>query len=261
MKLAASNIGWAQQDDAAIWQRLKELGFTGIEIAPTRLVPERPYSCPAAAALFAGVMQQQYGLEIPSMQSIWYGQTGNIFDAEQARELEIYTLQAIEFAASCRCRNLVFGCPRNRNMPQGADPQQGEDFLKRIAWAASQRQVVIGLEANPPLYNTNYINTTQQAFELAKRIDSPGLGVTLDMGTMIANGEQPHSFAGFMDYVSHVHISEPGLAPIEKRAIHRELALLLGALNYQGYVSVEMKTADTDTVRRSLEYVAEVFGA
>ena len=38
------------------------------------------------------------------------------------------------------------------------------------------------------------------------------------------------------------------------------LALLLGALDYQGYVSLEMKTTDTDTVRRSLEYVAEVFG-
>ena len=146
-------------------------------------------------------------------------------------------------------------------MPEGADPQQGEDFLSRIAWMAAQRQVVIGLEANPPIYNTNYINTTADAFAMAKKLDSPGLGVTLDVGTMIANGERPNDFAADMKYVSHVHISEPGLAPIEKRALHRELALLLGALNYQGYVSVEMKTADTDTVRRSLEYVAEVFGA
>lgn len=73
-------------------------------------------------------------------------------------------------------------------MPEGADPKQGEDFLSRIAWMAAQRQVVIGLEANPPVYNTNYINTTADAFAMAKKLDSPGLGVTLDVGTMIANG-------------------------------------------------------------------------
>ena len=261
MKLSASNIGWAAQDDEQVWQLLKDLGYKGIEIAPTRIIPEQPYDCQAGAALFAGVMHQKYDLAIPSMQSIWFGQSGNIFNAEEAKELEEYTLRAIEFAVSCRCRNLVFGCPRNRNMPEGADAQMGEDFLSRIGWMAAQRQVVIGLEANPPIYNTNYINTTKRAFEMAKKLQSPGLGVTLDMGTMIANGERPNDFVQDMKYVSHVHISEPGLAPIEKRPEHKELALLLGALNYQGYVSVEMKTADFDTVRRSLEYVAEVFGA
>ena len=261
MKLSASNIGWAAQQDEQVWQLLKDLGYQGIEIAPTRIVPENPYDCQAGAALFAGVMHQKYGLSIPSMQSIWFGKTGNIFVPEEAKELEEYTLRAIEFAVACRCRNLVFGCPRNRNMPQGADPILGEEFLSRIGWIAAQRQVVIGLEANPPIYNTNYINKTSEAFAMAKKLDSPGIGVTLDVGTMIACNERPNDFAADMKYVSHVHISEPGLAPIEPRSMHKELALLLGALNYQGFVSVEMKTTDYETVKRCLSYVAEVFGA
>ena len=35
--------------------------------------------------------------------------------------------------------------------------------------------------------------------------------------------------------------------------------LVLGAVGYRGYVSVEMANTDLDTVRRTLDYVAEVF--
>ena len=62
-----------------------------------------------------------------------------------------------------------------------------------------------------------------------------------------------------MQYVSHVHISEPGLVPIQKRPEHAELAMLLKAVGYRGYVSIEMGKTDRDTVCRTMDYIAEVF--
>ena len=44
------------------------------------------------------------------MQSIWYGQTGNIFDPVQAEELLDYTAEAFQFAHTINCPSLVFGC-------------------------------------------------------------------------------------------------------------------------------------------------------
>ena len=41
MKLAASNLCWAAADDEAAWGKMKELGYTGLEIAPTRIFPGR----------------------------------------------------------------------------------------------------------------------------------------------------------------------------------------------------------------------------
>ena len=76
---------------------------------------------------------------------------------------------------------------------------------------------------------------------------------------MLAQGEKLQNFVDDLKYVSHVHISEPGLAPIQKRPAHKELALLLGAVGYRGFVSVEMARTDLDTVKRTLDYVAEVF--
>ena len=76
MRLSASNIGWSTAEDERVWEKMKQLGYTGLEIAPTRVFPERPYDNLPGAALFAGVMWQKYGFSIPSMQSIWYGWTG-----------------------------------------------------------------------------------------------------------------------------------------------------------------------------------------
>ena len=101
---------------------------------------------------------------------------------------------------------------------------------------------------------------TREAFRLVKKLGLPGLAVNLDVGTMIANGEHPEDFALDMKYVSHIHISEPGLGAIQPRPIHRQLALLLGAVGYRGFVSVEMKAQDPDTLTACLEYVKEVFG-
>lgn len=259
IRLAASNIGWTAGDDERVWGLMKRLGYTGLEIAPTRVFPERPYDHLNGAALFAGVMYQKYGFVIPSMQSIWYGQEGNIFEPEQAKTLEEYTVQALGFAQSCRCPSLVFGCPRNRAVPAGHSEAEAEGFFARLACQAAQQGAVIALEANPPVYNTNYLNTTRQALALVKKLALPGLAVNLDVGAMLYNGEQVADLANSLQYVSHIHISEPGLAPIERRPLHRQLALLLGAVGYKGFVSVEMKTSDYSTVERSLTYVAEVF--
>lgn len=116
----------------------------------------------------------------------------------------------------------------------------------------------LAIEANPPIY-TNYLNGTAEAFALVKRLDNPGLAVNLDLSTMLAQGENLQDFLMDLSYVSHIHISEPGLAPIQPRPVHRELALLLGAVGYRGAVSVEMARTDADTVKRTMAYIAEVF--
>ena len=259
-KLSASNIGWTKEEDEQVWQLMKDLGYQGLEIAPTRVFPQEPYAQLSGITLFAAVMYQKYGFVIPSMQSIWFGKSASIFDEEGAKELADYTVEAFEFAKACHCPSLVFGCPRNRNVPEGRREEEADAFFEKLAYEASLRGVHLALEANPPVYNTNFMNTTSQAAALVRRLGRPGLSVNLDVGTLLANGEKIQDIAPIMELVSHVHISRPGLAPLKPEPIDRELALLLGAVGYKGFVSVEMKAAGYDTLKESLEYAAEVFG-
>ena len=257
LHLAASNIGWAAQDDPQILALMRELGYTGLEAAPTRLVGEAPYTKLSQAADAAAQLRAAYGLCIPSLQSIWYGQQGSLFDAADALRLADYTCRAVDFAAAVGCPSLVFGNPRQRFVPAGTDPDSAIPFFEKIAAYARAQGAVIALEANPPVYGTNFCNTSAEAFAFARRVR--GLAVNYDLGTLLTNGEDLEPLFENLDLVSHIHLSEPALAPLEPRPLHRELARRLQEAGYQGFVSIEMKTHPAETAARVLRYAAEVF--
>lgn len=261
MKLSVSNIGWSAHQDEQMYIWLQDHEFQGIEIAPTRLYPERPYDSSALAAEEANRLHSMYNLRISSMQSIWYGMTQRIAGSPEERAaLYEYTKQAIDFAAACGCRNLVFGCPKNRTISKEADISVNEQFLWDIAQAADMRRVVIGLEANPPVYQTNYINTTSQAIKVLRQLNHPALKLNLDFGTFLANGEHLDIVENNLDLISHVHVSEPGLKPLRRREEHRTLRRLLEQ-GYKGYISLEMaRPQNPDELKESCLYLKEVFG-
>lgn len=148
MKLSVSNIAWREEQDEEVFAWMKEYGYAGLEIAPTRIFPENPYDKLTDAKNWAERLKADYGFSVPSMQSIWYGMPQRIAGSPEERAaLYDYTEQALDFAAACRCRNLVFGCPKNRVVSGEEDIPVNEQFLWDIAEAAEKRQVIIGLEA------------------------------------------------------------------------------------------------------------------
>lgn len=264
MRLAISNIAWTVEQDVQMYRLLKRVGYEGLEIAPTRIFPQNPYENLEAASQWQQELDKEYGLCVPSMQSIWFGRQEKIFGNELERELLIsYTKKAIDFAAAIGCKNLVFGCPRNRAVPEGVSKELAIPFFKELSVYASAKEAVIGMEANPPIYNTNYINDTKSALELMEQIGEKGFGLNLDVGTMICNREDVEVLEGNAAGISHVHISEPGLKPIEKRSIHKELACFLKENGYSGFVSIEMgkqEVFEETALKEIMCYVKEIFG-
>ena len=261
MNLSISNIGWEISDDEKVYELMKNHGFTGLEIAPTRIFLQNPYDKLAEAKEWAGSLEKSYGFTVPSMQSIWFGRSENIFASKEDYEVLVdYTKKAILFAETIGCKNLVFGCPRNRNLPDGADENDAVAFFKTIGDYALEHGTVIGMEANPPIYNTNYINDTRSALELIEKVSSDGFKLNLDMGTMIYNEESVDILKNKVSAVNHVHISEPFLKLIEKRDIHSELMKLLLEEGYKGFVSIEMgKGNEIDVIEGVMAYIKELF--
>lgn len=262
MKLSISNIGWDAANDAAVYELMVKYGFSGLEIAPTRIFPISPYDKIEDAKVWSRNLKNEYGIDISSMQSIWYGRTENLFASRKERNiLKNYTKKAIDFASAIGCRNLVFGCPRNRNLPEGVESEIAVGFFKELGEYAYENKTVITLEANPTIYHTNYINDTKSAIDLIKRVDSRGFLLNLDVGTMLQNEEELFVLIGNVKYIHHVHISEPGLKPIKERELHMILKRILANEQYNGYISIEMgKIEDITVIEESLQYVKRVFG-
>ena len=260
LKLAASNIGWESRYDNRVLQTMANLGYAGLEIAPTRLYVSEPYKKVEEFKCYSKTVYRDYGLVVCSMQSIWRGKNESIFDRKGAAALLSYTNEACIFAEQGGIRNLVFGCPRNRNVPRERDYHDADVFIEACGRTAAEHGAIFSIEANPSIYGTNFLNSTKDALDYLESLESIiGLGINLDTGAMIASNESEDIIARALPYISHVHISEPGLKPIKERRFHATLKEILVSGNYTGYVSLEMASQNITVVDECLQYVAETF--
>lgn len=258
IKLSISNIAWSAENDQKVLEYMRQAGFQGLEIAPTRVFQDKPYEKKEEARAFAKSIKEKYGLSICSMQSIWYGHSEKIFGSDQERSVLLnYTKQAVDFAAVVGARNLVFGCPKNRCIGEDDDKAIAIQFFKELGDYAAEYGTVLAMEANPVIYGTNFINKTKDAVELIKEVGSNGFKLNLDFGTIIYNEESVEDIVAYISLVNHVHISEPNLKMIEPSDEHRELLRLLKDAEYSGFVSIEMGRRDDMTdVFKTIDYVA-----
>ena len=261
MKLSISNIAWSQDQDTAVYTRMKGEGYTGLEIAPTKVFGSDAYEKADEVKAWKKDLSAKYGFEISSMQSICYGRKEAVFgQPEERASLLAHVKKAIDTAQLLNCRNLVFGCPKNRIIPDGGDPKDAYEFFKEAGDYAFEHGTVLALEANPVIYGTNFINTTGEAIRYIEEVGSKGFLLNLDAGTMIENKEDISALEGKAKLINHVHDSEPYLAQIEKRVLHRDIAAFLAGIGYDGYVSIETKTVDEISVLfNMMDYVREVF--
>lgn len=271
MKPAISQMAWepfAQPEALAL---LQELGFAGLEVMPGHVAGPNPYESLAEAGVFAAAQRENHGLSICSLQGIWWGVLGSLF-GEGKDDLTEATKGAIRFAQATGAGNIVIGGPGQRVMPspqvleaRGSSVRKAEEDVAALfhEWGeyAALHGTCIGLEALPPSFETNFLNVTEDAFTFASRADSPGCKVTLDWGTLLANGESPELLRGRVDMVSHVHVSEPGQGPLSRWEEHEKLAAVLREEGYRGYVSIEMKSQPLEVLRRVAATFMEVFGA
>ena len=260
MKLAASNLAWSPQQDSTVLRYMADHGFTGLEVAPTKIIQNRPYDYPEEAREYSEKIKSEYGLQICSMQSLWYGIPQRIAESAETQAMLLeYTKRAIRFADAIECRNIVFGCPRNRVIKNDGEKHIVEEFLLKCAEESAKYGIVIAVEANPPIYQTNYLNSTYQVLDLIKRKNHPSLKLNLDCGTVIENGEMLEWLGEEINFIHHVHISEPMLATIKKREIHQILADNLKN-KYDYFVSIEtQQQGNLEALFSTIDYLRDIF--
>lgn len=261
MDLSVTNIAWDAKDDRRMYAALRDLGYAGVELAPTRCFPDAPYDRLDEAEALAAGLRETYGLSVPSLLSILYGRPERISASARDRAALLACARgAVDFAGAVRCPSLVFGCPKNRRVERGEDPAAVTRFLEELASYAGTRGVCVSLEANPAAYGTNYCNSTRDAAAVLRELDSPALGLNLDFATIIANGESVEDVRSYAPLIRHVHISELHMAPVLRRPEHRRLREILEECGYGGFISLEMrKPQREEQLLDALRYVREVF--
>ncbi len=271
MKLSMSNIAWAPEERLEAYAILAAAGFTGLEIAPALFFHEAedPFLPDTASARRARVEATDAGLAVVSMQSLLFGVAGAaLFEGPEARAVfEKGMRRAIALAGRFGIPNLVFGSPAQRRVPEGMAMEQAlaeaAEVFRKLGDTAAEAGTRIAIEANPAAYGTNFCTTLDEALAFVDVVAHPAIVPHLDLGAMHMNGDfagVPARLPHLAPRLSHVHVSEPHLAPAPAAAA--PLVPVLEALAAAGYaraVSIEMKRPAEGLVevRRAVLRLAE----
>ena len=253
MKLAVSNIAWTPEERLDAYDLMAGAGITGLEIAPGLFFAGAadPFVPDAATAEAALAEIAARGLSLVSMQALLFGVAGAALlgDAEERAAFERGMARAIDLAGRFGIPNLVFGSPGQRRIPEDMEPddarEQAAETFRRLGDRAAAAGTAIAMESNPPAYGANFLTTLEEAESFVAQVDHPAVTLILDLGAMHMNGAFD-ALAGripaLVERLTHVHVSEPHLAPAPDDAT--DLAPVLTALRRAGYgraVSIEMK--------------------
>lgn len=263
MKFSISNIAWPIEWDNLIFAKLHELGYSAIEIAPNRTI-QNGYDATDEEIKFWNNNYLNQFSEISSMQSLLFKVDTPIFESNENKMYIFDNLKkGLLFASKLKVRNIVFGSPSIRNVNNDEEYDRSKLFFSQLANEAQELNISVALEPNPIIYNTNFLNSTFDALEYVRQINHPNLGINLDFGTIIENKESIHDIMTYenIPLIKHVHISEPYLAKINisRRKIHIELLKRLVNFDYNGYISIEMKSGCTlEEIIEVLNYVKAI---
>lgn len=241
MRLAASCLAWGPEEAAEAAALLRAHGAEGVELAPTALWGSWDVAWEAAMPTALA------GFATPAMQSLLFGLPEHrlFAGAEAAARLEAHLLRLFALAARFGARALVFGAPRNRQrgaLPLPEARREFAGFLARVCPAAAAAGLVLCLEANPAAFGCDFVTGTEELLALHAECARPGFGLHLDTGTAAANGEDLAALIRRMGpALDHVHVSEPGLAPLATPGPHHAaIGAALREVGYARWVSLEM---------------------
>lgn len=260
IRFAISNLTWPLEADGEAMQAARGLGYAGIEIAPVKQFGPLAVASDADIRAYRARLEGE-GLCCPALQGLLFGVRGaSLFGPTAERTALAAALTRVaEVAALLGAGSCVFGSPALRdpgNLPEEAALDQATRFFQAVGRIFADHGTTLCIEANAPFYGCRFIQRTDEAADLVARIDSPGIRLQLDTGTLFLMREDPAVLRRVLPWIGHAHVSEPGLAVLGAGGCdHGPLGAVFRGLGYAGWVSAEMKRcADwRDAMARALD--------
>lgn len=269
MNIAISNIAWTAAEEPAVAKTLQELGVRSVEIAPTK-VWEDPTNVSDQQIADYLTFWKQHGIEVVAFQSMLFGRNDLLVfgDADNRAQTTAFLAKFIELAGRMQAKVLVFGSPKNRqvkNMSADNAWDVAKGFFDELGNVARHNHTTFCIEPNPEAYDCNFVTTAEQGTRLVGDVGNAGFQLHLDAAGMTLAGDDPQrSITNAKDILKHFHISAPLLGAIEEKEVpHQKMANALRDINYQGFVSIEMRPGDegqnANRVRAAVEIAQKYY--
>jgi len=267
MRYAICNETFGDWDHARVCERVAELGYTGLEIAPFTLAP---LITDVTAARRAELRRQaeSAGVKIIGLHWLLAKTTGFHLtspDPAVRKATADYFIELARCAAELGGDILVLGSPLQRKIPDGFTAAQAEDFavecLSGVLKTLDDTGVKLCLEPLTPK-ETDFMTTAADAVRMIGRLGHPLVKLHLDAKAMAAeSASRADVIRANAAHTYHFHANDENLRGPGTGAVDfRPIFAALNETAYGGWVSVEVfdYTPDPDTIARdSIRYMRD----
>lgn len=244
---AICNEIYAKRPLAEVCRSIRQIGYTGIEIAPFTLA-ERPSEIALDARRRHRDTILNEGLSFVGLHWLIASPPGLHVTAPDRALRERswrHVLDLIDLCADLGENGvMVFGSPKQRCTVDGLSPQEATrnyiEGLQSVAPHAEERGVTILVEALP-LGQCDVITTLAEAVSIVNQIGSPAIRTMFDVHNAVDEKEAHATLVDrYFDLIRHVHINEmDGRHPGTGTYDFKPLFEVLWRRNYQHWVSLE----------------------
>ncbi len=262
MKLSVSNIGWSKNgiDQNVTRDELIKSNISYVELAPA-LTWENPSKITSVEKLKVKNFWNSVGIEICALQSLLYQRTDlQLFgNRKSQKDLLAYMLNIVDVAKEIGAKTLVFGSPLNRIkglLTKKEADLIALDFFRTLDQKIAGLGLNIAIEPNPTVYNCDYLTSATEVINFLEKLKSENIKMNFDLACTVLGGENPvEVFPKAIGFISHIHISEPDLSPIEHLTLpHRAFSDVLkinSDLLHSVKISMEMRDPTAEGFRTS----------
>lgn len=260
LRLAVCSETFQGMTFAAACAAASRCGYAGMEIEPAHLGPDPAALSPDERRQARRAMSDA-GLAYVGVHSFLKAPAGlhlTTADSTVREQSWSYFRRLIDLAADLGEGGvMVLGSAKQRAAAGASAVPEAKkrlvDGLARMAPIAASRGVTILLEPLAP-HLCNVVTTLEEAIEIVKAIDRPGLKSMIDTHNT-AGEKQPAAelFRMWQPWIRHVHLNEldgqrPGAGDYDFRSLLRQLK----DSGYRGWISVEVFDfkPDGETVAR-----------
>jgi len=270
MRYAICNEMFGDQPFDEAWALARELGYTGVEIAPFTLVPgaETVDVRDVSAEQRQTVRQQAIdaGLEVVGLHWLLAKTLGFYLTSANdhvRKETAEYIKSLAQLCADLGGKIMVLGSPQQRNLLPGVGYSEAEQYAAEVLRAAmpacEDLGVTIALEPLGPAEG-DFMLTAKSAIDLAELVDSPNCKLHLDCKAMDSEKAPPGAIIRqCKDWMVHFHANDPNLlGPGMGDLDFGGIFAALKDVAYDGWVSVEVfkyEPSPQEIAKQSIDYM------
>ena len=127
-------------------------------------------------------------------------------------------------------------------MPAYAAWELARDRFRTLGGITEAAGICIGIESVPTKYGADFLTSWTDVLRMVQEVDSPGIGVHLDNACILLEGDSiAEAIVASKPKLVHFHAAQPELGDFRvPLPNHYEAARALKAVDYDGWISVEM---------------------